>query len=76
MTVHISLVDWLDDRTISVASTLHAFAVDTGGTSCGEATFAGLFAAIEVDVFEVEGVDVTGNVSVNEEVSYGVIVIV
>jgi hypothetical protein len=73
VTMHISLVGWLSNRTISIASALYTLAVDTWGTTCSGATFPGLFAAIEVDVFEVEGVDVTGNVSVNGEVSYGVI---
>jgi hypothetical protein len=43
---------------------MHTLAVDTWGASCGEATFTSLIAAIKVDVFEVEGVNVPRNVSV------------
>ena len=61
----IDLLDWLDDRSVSIASALHPLAVDTWGTSSSETTLASLIAATEVDVLEVEGVDVAGNVSVN-----------
>jgi hypothetical protein len=57
--------DWLCDRSVTIASTLHALAVDTRGTRSREATLASLGAAIEVDIFEVEGVDVARDVSVD-----------
>jgi hypothetical protein len=62
----LSLVDWLwlGDCTVSVPSGLHTLAVDSWGTSCGEATLASLVAAIVVDVLEVECVDVAWDVSV------------
>ncbi len=47
-------------------ATLHAIAVDTWGPTGSEAAFTGLFAAVVVDVFEVEGVDVAGDVSAME----------
>ena len=58
------LLDRLSDRAVSSASTLYTLAVDTWSSGSSEATFTSLFAAIEVDVFEVEGVDVTWDVSV------------
>lgn len=60
---HSSSLGRLHDRTISIASTLDSFAVDTWSTSSSEAALASLIAAIEVDVFEVECVNVAGNVS-------------
>jgi hypothetical protein len=53
----------LCDGSVSIASALHTLAVDTRSTSSSEAAFSGLLAAIKVDIFEVEGVDVAGNVS-------------
>jgi hypothetical protein len=61
--VHSPLLNRLRDRTISIASTLHALAVNAWGTSSSETTLASLVAAIEVDIFEVECVNVAGNVS-------------
>jgi hypothetical protein len=58
-----SSLGWLYNRSVSIASTLYPLAVDARGTSSSEATLTSLLAAIEVDVFEVEGVDVAGDVS-------------
>jgi len=60
-----SSLDWLYNRSVSIASTLYPLAVDAWGTSSSEATLTSLLTAIEVDVFEVEGVDVAGDVSVD-----------
>jgi len=59
-----NLLDWLGDRSVSIASGLHSLAVDTGSTSSSEAALASLVAAIEVDILKVEGVNVAGDVSV------------
>ena len=47
----IALLDRLNDRSIAMATRLNTIAVDAWGTGCSEATFAGLIAAVEVDVF-------------------------
>lgn len=46
-----------------MSTTLHTIAVDAWGAIGSEAALARLFATIIIDVFEVEGVDVTGDVS-------------
>jgi hypothetical protein len=58
-----ALLDRLDDGSVSMASALHALAVDTRGTSSSEAALTSLFATIKVDVFEVESVDVAWDIS-------------
>lgn len=49
---------------------MNAIAVDAWGATGREASLASLFAAIEVDVFEVEGVDVTWDISIELNISY------
>lgn len=53
-----------------MAARLDAIAVDAWSARCSEASFAGLFAAVIVDVFEVEGVDVAWDISRGLIVSY------
>jgi len=43
---------------------LHSLAVHAWGASSSEAALASLVAAVEVDILEVEGVDVAGDVAV------------
>ena len=57
--------DWLGDRSVSIASGLHSLAVHAWGASSSEAALASLVAAVEVDILEVEGVDVAGDISVD-----------
>tara|TARA_R110002060_G_scaffold6181_1_gene9479 strand:- start:309 stop:554 length:246 start_codon:yes stop_codon:yes gene_type:complete len=49
---------------------LNSIAVDAWSATGREASLTSLFAAIEVDVFEVEGVDMTWDVSAELTVSY------
>lgn len=63
MPMRIALLDRLGDGAISIASALHALAVDAWGTSGSEAALTSLITTIKVDVFEVEGVDVAWDIS-------------
>ena len=49
---------------------MNSIAVDAWSATSREAPLASLFAAIEVDVFEIEGVDMTWDVSAELVVSY------
>jgi hypothetical protein len=53
------------NRAVAATARLHALAVDTRGPFCGKAALTSLLAAIVVDVFEVERVDVAGKVAKN-----------
>lgn len=53
----------LSNRPIPLPTTLHILTINARRTTGREASLASLFAAVEVDVFEVEGVDVAGNVA-------------
>jgi hypothetical protein len=55
--------DGLRERPISTASRLDPIAVNTRSACGRNSAFKGLFSAIVIDIFDVERVDVTGNVS-------------
>lgn len=56
---------WWRDGAVGLVSAagLDASAEDSGGAAGGESAFACLFAALVVDVFEIEGVEVAGDVA-------------
>jgi hypothetical protein len=59
------LANRLDNGTIPMAARLNSLAEDTWCPSSGETAFACLLAAVVVYPFEVEGVDMAGDVAVH-----------
>lgn len=54
---------------VAAAAVLDVFAVDAGRVRGGEAALACLLPAVVVDILEIEGVDVAGDVAVSTPVS-------
>ena len=57
------LVSWLNYRSIPLTTGLYTVAIHAGGSTCSVATFSSLLSTVIVDVFEIESVDMTREVS-------------
>ena len=58
--------NWLSNGSVTIASALYALTVDTWGSGGSEAALASGVTTVEVDIFEVEGVDMAGNVAAKQ----------
>lgn len=63
-------VGGLDDGAVAMAAGLDAFAVYAGGTRRREAALPGLLFAVVIDIFEVEGVEVAGDVAIDARLAH------